>query len=116
MLMLSDFFNHIKIKNMKVIFHTNLDAYQIDCFPKNLECVPRIGEKINVVQSYVDYFRNKHLPIRLEVVSVTYDETPSSSCELGDFYSYTDPKTVVTCELHYNKTDKELADINGAKT
>lgn len=83
---------------MKVVFKTNIDAYKTNCFPTNLEMPPRIGEKVMVSEVFLNYFSGKKLPLRLEVVDVTWSE-------LG-----------VICELWYNKKDKEIADKNGAKT
>jgi hypothetical protein len=83
---------------MKIIFHTNIDTYQTNCWPENLPFVPRKGERVHVSEVFVSYFRDKKLPLRLEVVDVTYTDK------------------AVVCELWYNKTDKELAEMAGAKT
>ena len=83
---------------MRIIFKTNLDNYQTNCFPDNLPFVPRIGEKVSVTNVFIQYFRDKKLPTRLEVVDVTYTDQ------------------FVTCELWYNDTDKRLSESMGAKT
>jgi hypothetical protein len=80
---------------MKVVFKTNLDAYQMNCFPDNLTFPPRIGETVLVNECFGEYFKNKKLPLRLEVVNVTW-------CDAG-----------VVCELWYNKTDVVSARISG---
>lgn len=76
---------------MSIKFHTNLDKYKTNCWPENLTFVPHKGEFVNVVRVFEQYYRDKKLPTRLEVVSVTYTE-------LG-----------VVCELWYNKQDVEIA-------
>lgn len=84
---------------MKVIFHTNIDAYNgKNCFPENLEMPPRIGEFVRVNVEFIDHFQNQKLPARLEVKSVTWMDY------------------AVSCELWYNETDKKLADAAGART
>jgi hypothetical protein len=83
---------------MKIVFSTNLDAYKVSWFPDDLPFVPRIGEKVAVIESVLYHLKSQKLPTRLEVVDVTYTEQ------------------FVAVELWYNKTDKELADIAGAKT
>jgi len=81
---------------MKVQFRTNLDHYQTTCFPENLTIPPRKGEKVAVNKVFNEYYSAKKLPLRLEVVEVTW-------CEDG-----------VICELWYNETDWKLAELNGA--
>ena len=86
---------------MKVVFKTNIDAYsEKSCFPTNftLEMIPRKGDMVEIITSFVSYYRERKLPLRLEVTRVTWSET------------------MVVCELWYNDTDKKLADIAGAKT
>lgn len=84
---------------MKVAFTTNIDAYsKKDCFPSTFETVPRKGEMVQVKSTFISYYRNQKLPVRLEVTQVTWLEN------------------MVVCELWYNKTDKELADLAGART
>lgn len=79
---------------MNVIFKTNLDNYQTNCFPMNLPFVPRIGEKVQVVNVFIDYYKKKKLPIQLEVCDVVYTG-----------------KRVV-CELSYREFDIEKAKLN----
>lgn len=81
---------------MKVIFTTQLDNYKTNCFPENLTMPPRIGEKVLVNKVFGDYYASKKLPLRLEVVNVTW-------CEDG-----------VVCELWYNESDRKTAELNGA--
>ena len=82
---------------MKVLFRTNIDNYQTNCFPENLPFVPRIGEKVMVTNVFAQYFRDNKLPIRLEVVEVTYTDQG------------------VICELWYNEQDMKIAKQAGAK-
>jgi len=51
-----------------------------------------------VVEAFEQYFHSKKLPTRLEVVDVIHTEKG------------------VICELWYNKRDKEIAEMAGAKT
>ena len=83
---------------MKVIFRTNIDAYQTNCFPANFDTPPRKGDKVRVVESFIKYYQGHKLPLRLEVVDVNWTEGG------------------VVCELWYNKQDQEIAHNNGAKT
>lgn len=71
-------------------FHTNIDDYQTNCFPTNLQDIPRIGEYVQVVAVYMQHFQNKKLPCRLQVVSVTHTEN------------------YVLCELHYSEIDNKI--------
>lgn len=79
---------------MKVIFKTNLDNYQTNCFPSNLTMPPSKGEKVLVTESFGSYFLSKKLPTRLEVVEVTWTNEG------------------VVCELWYSPIDVELAKQN----
>jgi len=84
---------------MKVIFTTNIDAYNgRNCFPSNFETPPRAGELVSVIDSMIDYFQQQKLPTTLEVTRVTWKEY------------------CVVCDLWYNKTQKELTELAGAKT
>ncbi len=83
---------------MKVAFKTNIDAYKMGCFPDNITQAPCKGDKVYVTEAFLLYFDQKKLPIRLEVVSVSWTEHG------------------VICDLWYNDTDKKLADNAGAKT
>lgn len=91
--------------NIQVEFHTNVDAYSgKSCWPQYLPVVPRVGEFVNVRNDLKPYFQIKHLPIRMEVVSVTYQER-------------SDPTThIAFVELWYNSTDKQLAEMAGGIT
>lgn len=83
---------------MNVEFRTNLDQYQgynVFGTGHNWENVPRKGDFVNISRDYIVKYTNLKLPIRLEVVSVTWEETPMGS--------------VAIVELWYNKTDLELA-------
>ena len=75
---------------MKVIFRTNLDNYQTNCFPENLTTPPRVGEKVMVTEVFGSYFTSKKLPVKLEVVDVTWTDK-GVLCEL--WYSEIDVKT-----------------------
>lgn len=76
---------------MRIIFKTNLDRYQVNCFPENLQQVPRKGDLVLVKESFFSYFSEKKLPLRLEVVSVTWLDGGA------------------ICELWYNETDLKIA-------
>ena len=78
---------------MKVVFKTNLDNYQVNCFPDNLITPPRIGESVLVTEGFGSYFIDKRLPTKLIVVDVTHTEQG------------------VLCELHYSKIDIERANL-----
>jgi len=80
---------------MKVKFRTNLDNYQTNCFPVNLTIPPQRGDKVLVNISFRDYFLNKKLPIRLEVVDVIWSEHE------------------VICELWYIEQDLKFAELKG---
>lgn len=82
---------------MKVIFKTNIDHYQTNCFPTNLEIPPRIGETVLVAEVFVDYYTKKKLPISMVVVNVTWTDR------------------CVICELWYSKNDVEAAKLSGIK-
>lgn len=80
---------------MKVVFRTNIDHYKTNCFPTEFNIPPRIGETVMVAPVFEKYYRDKKLPVRLEVVDVIWGE-------LG-----------VVCELHYKKIDIEMARLFG---
>ena len=80
---------------MRVIFRTNLDNYQTNCFPSNLDQVPRIGDSVEVDEGFKTWFRNKKLPTSLKVVDVTWTDK------------------AVICELWYKPIDVEAAKISG---
>jgi hypothetical protein len=82
---------------MKVVFITNIDYYKTNCFPENIQIPPRIGETVLVTEVFADYYANKKLPIRLEVVDVNWTDKG------------------VVCELWYRKIDVEAAKLSGVK-
>lgn len=82
---------------MRVLFKTNIDHYQTNCFPMNLEIPPRIGETVLVTEVFIDYYSKQKLPVRMEVVDVIWTEKG------------------VICELWYKKNDVEAAKISGVK-
>lgn len=66
--------------------------------PRQFNIPPRKGEQVAVVKVFHSHFNNKHLPLSLEVVDVTWTE-------LG-----------VVCELHYREIDlKAMAQNPQAK-
>lgn len=81
---------------MKVRFRTNLDQYQTNCFPNDLQQVPCKGDYVMVNEIFSSFYSGKKLPVRLEVVSVTWIEGGA------------------VCELWYNKQDLELAKLANA--
>lgn len=86
---------------MKIVFTTNIDAYnEKNCFPHDfpLTMIPRNGDMVEVKGDLHSYYRGLKLPIRLEVTRVTWTET------------------MVICELWYNEADKKASDIAGGKT
>jgi hypothetical protein len=88
---------------VKIEFRTNLDQYQgynVFGTGEMWENVPQKGDFVNVSKYYIGKYVGLKLPRRLEVTSVTWEET-----SMG---------VVATCELWYNKTDLELAKIANA--
>lgn len=85
---------------MKVIFTTNIDAYneKLYCFPLHFEIPPRKGDMVQVQETLIGYFEALKLPTRLEVTRVIWEQHR------------------VICELWYNETDKKMADMAGAQT
>lgn len=79
---------------MKVVFSTNIDNYKGSNFP-DFSIPPRKGDTVQVLDSHIDYFKNRKLPTRLEVVDVVWKEN------------------YVICELHYKQIDIEVAKISG---
>jgi len=57
---------------MKIKIVTNLDKYQTNCFPDNLQYVPRVGEYIMIDDVFNEYYHKQCLPTTLKVVSVTH--------------------------------------------
>ena len=88
---------NFKTKKMKVVFRTNIDHYKTNCFPENVTIPPRIGETVLVTEVFAEYYSKKKLPIRLEVVDVTWTDKG------------------VVCELWYKKIDVEAAKLSGVK-
>lgn len=80
---------------MIVKFRTNLDRYQTNCFPDNLTMPPRINEKVMVTEVFISYFENQKLPIRLQVVDVTWTDKG------------------VICELWYTENDLKAMKLSG---
>ena len=78
----------------KIKFKTNLDKYQGNCFPSNLEIPPRVGEKVAVVEGFISHYMNRKLPTTLEVVDVLHTEK------------------LIVCELWYSKTDILSAEVS----
>lgn len=76
---------------MKVVFTTNIDHYNNrDVFTTKIQSVPRIGDTVSVKDSMIQFYREKGLPSRLEVTSVTWMEE------------------LVICELHYSQHQLEI--------
>ena len=93
---------------MKVVFTTNIDAYnEKRCFPEHITEVPRKGDKVLILPKYESYYRNLKLPIRLEVVDVSWAER--EVVEMREFES------IAFVELWYNQTDLEMAKMAGGK-
>lgn len=82
---------------MRVIFKTNIDHYKTNCFPENIQIPPRIGETVLVTEVFADYYANKKLPLRLEVVDVIWTDKG------------------VVCELWYKNIDVEAAKLANIK-
>lgn len=80
---------------MKVQFQTNIDHYKRDCFPNNLTHVPRVGDFIMVTDAFKSHYKDKNLPLSLEVVKVTWTEKG------------------VICELWYGELDVQKAKFAG---
>ena len=78
---------------MKVIFKTNIDHYQTNCFPTNLVIPPRIGETVLVTEGFANYYAKQKLPIRMEIVDVIWTDKG------------------VICELWYKNIDVESAKL-----
>lgn len=98
---------------MKVIFHTNIDAYnEKRCFPEHFDIAPRKGDFIQVKPDFDSYYRGLKLPNRLEVVNVTWKEHCTGDAFGHDFGHY---ETIAYCELWYNQTDLEMAKMAGGK-
>ena len=96
----------------KIVFHTNVDEYQRNCWPAHMEVIPRKGETIYVNDEMKDYYRGKKLPIRMEVVDVCYsekeDKTPLNFVVgfKNEYY------TLVEVELWFKKVDHEFMKLN----
>lgn len=79
---------------MKVILHTNIDAYKSVNWPEFTDHVPRKGEIIEL-RTAPKYGFDRKYPPRLEVVQVRYQE---------DIHG----ETCAYVELWYNETDFKL--------
>lgn len=75
---------------MEIVYHTNIDRYKSMDFSRLPECVPRKGEHVEVAKVYHHGLAIRKLPIRLQVVDVTYKEN------------------YVEVELHFDPLDVEL--------
>lgn len=86
---------------MKVIFHTNLDQFQTENWPRIPRgIIPRKGDYVRVLNP--EYYTSKGLPIYLEVTSVVYSNS--------DPYTNNALETVATCELWYTDSQLKLYD------
>ena len=56
---------------MSIKLRSNLDRYPANCFPQNLQHVPRVGERIEILTHYSMEFP---YPNYLEVKTVTHSE------------------------------------------
>ncbi len=82
---------------MKVIFHTNIDAYRGVKWPEFTDHVPRKGEIIEL--EYQPKTGSGHkCPPRLEVAAVRYCQDPNVN----------NGKTYARVELWFNETDFKL--------
>ena len=81
---------------MRVVFKTNVDAYKGYNFPECTQA-PRVGDTIMVVSEFQKVFRDRMLPIRMEVIDVIWSEH------------------AITCELHFKQIDIQIAKQNGVK-
>ena len=91
---------------MKVVFRTNIDAYNNDWFPRDFEIPPQKGHMVSVRPSIKAHLEARKLPARLEVVNVTWGE---------DTQFTNHSSTIVICELWYNETDLKFAQAAGAR-
>lgn len=76
-------------------FRTNLDKYRNNCFPKNLNIPPRVGEIVSVIEVMKPHFEKMRLPTTLEVVRVTHTEQN------------------IICELWMSELDVAICNENG---
>lgn len=80
---------------MKIKLHTNVDRYnEYPCWPE-LSFPPRVGEIVEVLDTFVSHFRNQKMPTRMEVTQVTHSE-------FG-----------IRCELWFTATDVQAMSQNG---
>lgn len=86
---------------MRVLFKTNIDAYQGGKFYESHTQVPIIGHRIEVTKMWKSHFKEKKFPIELEVVAVTWSDDEYGS--------------LVICELHYSAIAIKMAQVSGIK-
>lgn len=82
---------------MNVFFSTNLDQYKTNCFPNNLTQAPSVGDHIQVVDAFKQYYRDKRLPSYLEVRNVTWTEKG------------------IECQLWYDELSVKIGQKNGVE-
>ena len=72
---------------MKVTFATPPE-YQTNCFPENLDQVPRIGDHVSMRGAFFNFYEQKGLPIMLKVVAVVWCELEGENCAIVklDYY------------------------------
>jgi len=80
---------------MNIIISCNIDAYEMDCFPK-LSQVPRKGDLILVNNAFHNHYAKKKLPTILEVKQVMWGE--------NDF---------VSVSVHYMQCTIDSAKLSG---
>lgn len=81
--------------SIEIKFSCNIDNYKGDVFPRYLQFPPRIGESVSVQRDLRTFYRNKKLPVTLEVVNVIWHEE------------------FVECELWYSKLEIQKAELSG---
>ena len=81
-----------------IICRTAVDRYKGNDTFAPLVDIPRIGETVEVSDSFRSWFTDRKLPTRMEVIDVIYTT---------EF-----KKPVVIIELHYKKLDIEIANQN----
>lgn len=84
---------------MKIYFTTNIDRYK-HCFPTNFSVLPRKGDFVEVLPSFVAKFQSAKLPFSLEVRSVTFRV---------DYYT---GEQVADCELWFSELQYQTIQQN----